>query len=265
MIWYGNDEGIAAAWCTFITDWEEIKSQTLIADILWFGFLPFFFFFIQSLCILALIRQSKLWLGSPLCSKEFNSAGQAPFVWTVGVDEESCGLSLTLCVSSSAADGIFTSWWQKSHGIWGIFVDVCVLPFCFWLLFLAQLLLVSFSFPPALFLASFSCLPRSIFYFLCSSCHCLSTLPCLCYYCFLMFSLILSGDFPDLSPPENHPSPFPNWTNTSATRELLSLQLYLVLSFFLHCGGSGEKCTSDCISQHCLESRHHYLYFSNNL
>lgn len=32
--------------------------------------------------------------------------------------------------------------------------------------------------------------------------------PCLCYHCLLMFSLILSGDFLDFSPFENHSSPF---------------------------------------------------------
>lgn len=196
---------------------------------------PFFFFLYHNLCILALVLKSKLWLGSPLCAEEFNSALQAFCVWTIGVDEENYGLLLTLCVSSSVADGMFTFWWQKSRGTWGpLWMCVCTQS-CFWLLFLAPfpsptpIPSILFLFPHIHFLFVVLLLPLPVY------------TTCLCYHCLLVFSFNLSGDFPDFSLPENHPSPFSNWTDTSISGELLSPQLYLVLSFFLHCGGNGEK------------------------
>lgn len=164
------------------------QKPDLIADILWFGFSPFFFLY-HNLYILALVLQSKLWLSSPLYSKEFNSAGQTLCVWAIGVDEESWGLSLTLCFQ-------LCSWWHVYFrmGLGNLCGYVCVCPV------LPLSAFGCFSWPSYYWFPSpsphpYSCHPflvssRSIFYLLCSSCHCLSTLhvcAIIASSCFLSF------------------------------------------------------------------------------
>ena len=96
----------------------------------------------------------------------------------IGADEENCGLSPTMFMSSSVVDDVFTFWWQKSHGTWGS-LQTCVCA-------QSRLFLLLAAFPDpvttgflAHVLASFPYCPVSIFLFvclLCSSCLCPSTL-----------------------------------------------------------------------------------------
>lgn len=127
--WSGMDWGNGCSMMHFHN--KPIKGQKpdSISDILWFGFLPVLLFFSllqPGHTCLSSSEQAVAWFTTMF----HMSAGQALCVWTVGADEESCGLSPTLCMSSSVADGMFTSWWQRSHGTWGsLWVWVCpVLP-----------------------------------------------------------------------------------------------------------------------------------------
>lgn len=127
---------------------------------------------------------------------------------------------------------------------------------CFsWLLFL----------PSPLFLASFSCFPISIFCLLCSFCHCLSTLHVCAIIASSCFLSTLVGTFQIFLYLKITPVPSLIGQTHPLAGNCCHLNSILFYLSFCTVEEMEKKSTSDCIWQHCLESKHHYLYFSNNL
>lgn len=161
---------------------------------------------------------------------------------------------------------------EKSYGTWGSLWVCPVLPLSafpgpvttgFLLLPPTHIPSILFSFPWSIFLFVVLLVPPPV--------HA----PCLCYHCLLIFSLILSGDFSDFSPPENHLRLLSNWTNTPFSRTAVTstLSCFIILSAlwrkwrkkyrWLHFTALSRKqtiiCTSQIICSCCLNLNEHIL------